>query len=99
MKPTLTATLVALALLGAGSAVLADDAMMAKPATAMGTMVCRPAKSGETANAMTSAKADLVCKPLDTKAIMAMQKPVESMTNGPVMWQALLSDLTIHDVR
>jgi hypothetical protein len=102
MKQTLASALLALSVLGFGTAALADDAMMAHPdKTTMATLVCRPAKTGETATAMTTGKTDLVCKPLDTKSIMAMQKSIESMTNGPVMWQQLLSDMTlgVHDSR
>jgi hypothetical protein len=91
MKITLTGSLVALALLGAGSTALAQDAMMAHPKTT--AMVCRPAKAGETPNAMTTAKADLVCKPIDTKMIMSMEKPIESMPKGELMWQQLLTSL------
>jgi hypothetical protein len=102
MKHTFACCLLALSVLGFGTAALADDAMMAHPdKSAMATLVCRPAKTGEMATAMTAAKADLVCKPLDTKSIMAMQKSIESMPNGPVMWQQLLSDMTlgVHDSR
>jgi hypothetical protein len=91
MKSTLTGALLALALLGVGSAALADDAMMAKPDKTMATLVCRPAKAGETPTAMTAAKADLVCKPLDMKPIMAMEKSVMAMPNGDTMWNNLLS--------
>jgi hypothetical protein len=102
MKQTLASTLLALALLGFGSAALADDAMMAKPdKTAMGTLVCRPAKAGESATAMTTAKTDLVCKPLDTKSIMALEKPIEAMSNGTNLWVQLLTDMSVgvHDSR
>lgn len=94
MKLTLTGTLLALALLGAGSVALADDAMTAKPDKTMATLVCRPAKAGETPTAMTAAKADLVCKPLDMKPIMALQKMVMTMPNGAAMWENAQSSLT-----
>jgi hypothetical protein len=97
MKSTLTGTLLALALLGAGSAALADDAMMAHPATT--TMVCRPAKTGEAANAMTTGKTSLVCKPLDMKPIMAMEDHIKAMPNGPIMWQQLLTSLDLDQER
>jgi hypothetical protein len=102
MKKTLASALLALTVLGFGTVASADDAMMAKPdKSTMGTLVCRPAKTGETPTAMTAAKGDLVCKPLDTKAIMAMQKPIESMTNGANMWLQLLTDMSVgvHDSR
>jgi hypothetical protein len=94
MKSILTGTVLTLAMLGAAGAAMADDAMMAHAATT-NTMVCRPAKAGETANAMTSAKASLVCKPLDMKPIMAMETHVKAMPNGPIMWQQLLTSLDV----
>jgi hypothetical protein len=102
MKQTLASALPALTVHGFGTVAFADDAMMAKPdKTTMGTLVCGPAKTGETPTAMLAAKADLVCKPLDTKAIMAMEKPIESMTNGTDMWLQLLTDMSVgvHDSR
>lgn len=98
MKPIFTGTLLTIALLGAGSAAMADDAMMAHSATTT-TMVCRPAKAGETANAMTTAKASLVCKPLDMKPIMAMEDHVKAMPEGPIMWKQLLTSLDLDQER
>jgi hypothetical protein len=96
MKLTLTSTLLALSLLGAGSVALADDAMMAKPST-MATMVCRPAKAGETATAMTMSKTELVCKPLDMKPVMAIKKDVEAMSNDADCVKSALPPRGRHD--
>lgn len=101
MKLTLASALLALSVLGFATAASAEDAMMTKPdKTTMGTLVCRPAKTGETASAQTMSKTQLVCKPLDMKPLMAMEKQVGAMSNGPIMWQQLLSSVTVeHDTR
>jgi hypothetical protein len=91
MKLTLSGAVLAVTLLGFGSAAFADDAAMMKSTgtMAMETLVCHPAAPGETPTAMTAAKTGIVCKPLNVKPIMAMQKQILAMPNGADMWQTV----------
>ena len=100
-SPRLASAVLGLAFLSLGSvASAADDAMMphdamAKPAT-MATYVCRPAAAGEKATAMTTAtNTALVCKPIDTTAVMAMKKTIEAGPNGGLDWQHLMDGFNI----
>jgi hypothetical protein len=77
MKAMFAAAIVAVSLLGIAAAAGADDAMnamSAKPAMIMATMVCRPAKADETPTAMTAGKAPLICKAINMSAVMSMMK-------------------------
>ena len=96
MLKTILSSLVAVALLSSGKAAFADGTVVAQamPST-MATLVCRPAKSDETATATTSDKVALVCKPLDMKPIMAMKSDIQGMPNGATMWTNLINDFTL----
>jgi hypothetical protein len=97
MKTLTSGLALAAALLALGSsAMAADDAMMAHPdMTNVATMMCRPAGTGEKANAMTSSNAALVCKPVDITKMMAMKKAIEAMPNGEPVWLKMFQDYHI----
>jgi hypothetical protein len=96
MKMTFACTALAAAVVALGSAAIADDAMMAKPAMPAhtATIICRAADAGEKATAMMGTKA-LICKPVDMQAMMAMKKSIEAMPNGEPMWLKMLESLQV----
>jgi hypothetical protein len=74
------------------------QATAAMPAL-MASLVCRTARSGETATATTSGNTSLVCKPLSMQPIMAMKPAVMAMPDGELNWRALLKDFTVQSPR
>jgi hypothetical protein len=90
-------TFVGVALLSWGTAAFADGTVVAQAmqSSTMATLVCRPARSEETATATTADKVALVCKPLDMKPIMAMKPHIETMPNGAKMWESLVNDFDL----
>jgi hypothetical protein len=96
MKLTFVCSALTVALIGLGSAAMADDAMMAKSAmpAMTATIICRAAESGEKASAMMGTKA-LVCKPVDMETMKTIKTSIMSMPNGEPMWLKMLNSLQV----
>jgi hypothetical protein len=92
MKLTFACAALAAATIGFASVAMADDAMTSKPAAMpahMATMLCRPVEGGEKATAMMGTTA-LVCKPIDTKEVMAMKSKMDEPS-----WLKMLNALQV----